>query len=64
MGQHTDVLLFSLTKASSPLSHRNFTCDKFIWWSKQTRPYGTSLPLSCPICGALQCWDWLTSHRS
>ncbi|KIK76242.1 hypothetical protein PAXRUDRAFT_170511, partial [Paxillus rubicundulus Ve08.2h10] len=31
---------------------------KFIWWSKQTRPYRTSLPLSCPVCGALWCWDW------
>ncbi|KIK75516.1 hypothetical protein PAXRUDRAFT_172614, partial [Paxillus rubicundulus Ve08.2h10] len=47
MGQHMDMLLFPLSKASSPLSCRNFTCDKFIWWSKQTRPYGTSLPLSC-----------------
>ncbi|KIK79148.1 hypothetical protein PAXRUDRAFT_162083, partial [Paxillus rubicundulus Ve08.2h10] len=59
MGQHTDMLLFSLTKAPSPLSHGNFTCNKFIWWSKQTRPYRTSLPLSCPVCRALWCWDWL-----
>ncbi|KIK73078.1 hypothetical protein PAXRUDRAFT_179314, partial [Paxillus rubicundulus Ve08.2h10] len=58
MGQHMDVLLFSLTKAPSPLSCGNFTCDKFIWWSKQTRPYGTSFPLSCPVCGALRSWDW------
>ncbi|KIK73271.1 hypothetical protein PAXRUDRAFT_178853, partial [Paxillus rubicundulus Ve08.2h10] len=57
MGQYMDVLLFSLTKAPSPLSCRNFTCNKFIWWSKQTRPYRTSLPLSCPVCGPLWCWD-------
>ncbi|KIK78903.1 hypothetical protein PAXRUDRAFT_162779, partial [Paxillus rubicundulus Ve08.2h10] len=59
MGQHMDVLLFSLTKAPSPLSCGNFTCNKFIRWSKQTRPYGTSLPLFCPVCRVLRSWDQL-----
>ncbi|KIK75951.1 hypothetical protein PAXRUDRAFT_171213, partial [Paxillus rubicundulus Ve08.2h10] len=55
--QHSDVLLFSLTEASSDSPHGKVVCDKFFWWNKQTRPYGTCLPLCCPVCGALRCWD-------
>ncbi|KIK79185.1 hypothetical protein PAXRUDRAFT_161970, partial [Paxillus rubicundulus Ve08.2h10] len=57
IGQHSNVLLFLLTKASSESPCRKFVCSKFFWWNKQTRPYGTCLPLCCPICGALHCWD-------
>ncbi|KIK74718.1 hypothetical protein PAXRUDRAFT_174868 [Paxillus rubicundulus Ve08.2h10] len=59
IGQHSDVLLFSLTKASSNSPCGKFICNKFYWWNKQTRPYGTCLPLCCPVCGALWCWDRL-----
>ncbi|KIK78531.1 hypothetical protein PAXRUDRAFT_163759 [Paxillus rubicundulus Ve08.2h10] len=55
--QHTDMLLLSLTEASSPSLHAKVMCNMFLWWNKQTRPYGTSLPLCFPVCGALQCWD-------
>ncbi|KIK72140.1 hypothetical protein PAXRUDRAFT_181266, partial [Paxillus rubicundulus Ve08.2h10] len=57
IGQHSDVLLLLLTEASSNSPCGKFICDKFFWWNKQTRHYGTCLPLCCPVCGALHCWD-------
>ncbi|KIK77309.1 hypothetical protein PAXRUDRAFT_167299, partial [Paxillus rubicundulus Ve08.2h10] len=34
IGQHSDMLLFLLTEASSALLCGKFICDKFFWWNK------------------------------
>ncbi|KIJ12242.1 hypothetical protein PAXINDRAFT_14866 [Paxillus involutus ATCC 200175] len=56
IGKHTNLLLFTLSSPSPPTSLAKIKCEKYLWWNTQSRPYGTSLPLSCPVCGVVHAW--------
>ncbi|KAF9230158.1 hypothetical protein BU15DRAFT_69437 [Melanogaster broomeanus] len=56
MGQHSDVILLTLSPptASTP---SKMLCEKYVWWNMNSKPYGTSLPLACVVCGAVRPWN-------
>ncbi|KAG9312771.1 hypothetical protein JVU11DRAFT_7208 [Chiua virens] len=55
LGTHADVFCFSNGPSTSEAS-ASFIATKYVWWNANHRPYGTSLPLLCPVCRAVRPW--------
>ncbi|KIM50284.1 hypothetical protein SCLCIDRAFT_922017 [Scleroderma citrinum Foug A] len=54
LGAHTDIMHFSFDRSSPPIT--SMTCDKYVWWNANTRPYGHDIPFLCPACASVRPW--------
>ncbi|KIM50703.1 hypothetical protein SCLCIDRAFT_12301 [Scleroderma citrinum Foug A] len=54
LGAHTDIMHFYFDRSSPP--NISMTCDKYVWWNANMRPYGHNLPLLCPMCTSIRPW--------
>ena len=54
LGMHTDIMHFSFDHSSPPIT--SMTCDKYVWWNANIRPYGHNVPFLCPTCASVRPW--------
>lgn len=54
LGPHTDIMLFSFNRSSSPIT--SMMCDKYVLWNNNMQPYGNKIPFLCPTCTSV--WPW------
>ena len=60
LGPHTDIMHFYFDRSSPPIA--SMTCDKYVWWNANIRPYGHNIPFLCPTCASVQPWAATTKE--
>ena len=61
LGAHTDILHFSFNRSLPPIV--SVTCNKYVWWNSNMRPYGSDIPFLCPTCTSVRPWGEITKEE-